>query len=246
MARAKRKAVVVFSGGLDSVCLCAHLAPSHSLYGITFSYGQRAAQEVRAAKRLARKVGLVEHRTVDIGFMRSLYAKTNVLTDPKKRLPSAFDYSIVVPVRNAVFLSIASAWAYTIGAQTVAYGAHTGDEPYPDCRPAFSQALEAALNLGESDGIRSHKRRAITILSPAKDGLSKADMIKKGYRAFGDAIFSAWSCYSSSTRLHCGACESCLNRRAAFAKSKIQDKTKYREPAPLRKMYTCPIPVGLD
>lgn len=227
MARSKRKAVVVFSGGLDSVCLCAHLAPTHSLYGITFSYGQRAAQEVKAAKNLARKIGLVKHHTVDIGFMRSLYANTNVLTDPRKKLPTKFDYSIVVPVRNAVFLSIASAWAYTIGAQTVAYGAHIGDKPYPDCRPAFSRALETALNLGESDGIRLHKRHRIKISSPATERLSKADMIKKGYRAFGDSIFSAWSCYSSSSRIHCGVCESCMNRRAAFAKSKIQDKTKY-------------------
>lgn len=227
MARARPKAVVVFSGGLDSVCLCAHLAQTHALYGITFSYGQRAAQEVKTAKRLARKVGLLKHRVVDISFMRSLYANTNVLTDPRKKLPGKFDYSIVVPVRNAVFLSIASAWAYTIGAQTVAYGAHTGDTPYPDCRPEFSRALEAALNLGESDGIRSHKRRKIKISSPARDNLSKATMIKKGHRAFGDAIFSAWSCYSSSSSKHCGVCESCKNRRAAIAASGIKDKTIY-------------------
>lgn len=226
MVRTQRKAVVVFSGGLDSVCICTHLAPTHLLYGITFSYGQRATQEIKVAKLLARKIKLVEHRTVDIGFMRSLYAKTNVLTDPRKKLPTKFDYSIVVPIRNAIFLSIATAWAYTIGAQTVAYGAHTGDTPYPDCRPAFSRSLETALNIGESDGIRTRKRRSVKIWSPALDGLSKADMIKKGYRMFGDAIFGAWSCYSSG-RVHCGVCESCVNRREAFALSNIKDMTRY-------------------
>ncbi len=182
MARRPR-AVAVFSGGLDSVCMCAHLSGFHELHGITFSYGQRAAQEVRAARRLARRAGLVEHRTVDISFMRGLYAGTNVLTDSRSRLPGRFDYSIVVPVRNAVFLSIASAWAFTIGARTVAYGAHTGDRPYPDCRPAFSRALEAALNAGESDGIRSKKRLPIRIWSPASEGLSKAEMVRRGHAA---------------------------------------------------------------
>lgn len=226
MARSKPKAVLVFSGGLDSVCLCAHLASSHSLYGITFSYGQRATKEVKVAKALARKVGLAKHHIADIGFMRSLYAKTNVLTDPKKRLPSKFDYSIVVPARNAVFLSIASAWAYTVGATTLAYGAHAGDKHYPDCRPKFAKALESALSLAESDGIRFGKRHRIKITSPAIEGLSKSDMIKKGYTAFGDAIFDSWSCYSSG-RVHCGACESCINRQTAFDASGINDQTRY-------------------
>ncbi len=227
MAKKRPRAVVVFSGGLDSVCMCAHLAPTHSLHGITFSYGQRATQEIRAAKRLARRAGLAEHKTVDIGFMRSLYAKTNVLTDARARLPQTFDYSIVVPVRNAVFLSIATAWAFTIGAQTVAYGAHTGDRPYPDCRPAFARALESALNAGESDGIRSGKRQRISIWSPASARLSKADMIRRGHRALGDAIFETWSCYSSSRTAHCGECESCANRKAAFAEAGILDRTRY-------------------
>ena len=226
MARRPR-AVAVFSGGLDSACMCAHLARSHELHGITFSYGQRAAQEVRAARRLARRVGLDEHRTVDISFMRGLYAGTNVLTDSRSRLPGKFDYSIVVPVRNAVFLSIASAWAFTIGAQTVAYGAHTGDRPYPDCRPAFSRALEAALNMGESDGIRSKRRLPIRIWSPASERLSKAEMVRRGHAALGTALFWSWSCYSSASRAHCGACESCANRRASFAAAGIADRTRY-------------------
>lgn len=226
MARRPR-AVAVFSGGLDSVCMCAHLSRSHELHGITFSYGQRAAQEVRAARRLARRSGLVEHKTVDISFMRGLYAGTNVLTDSRSRLPGKFDYSIVVPVRNAVFLSIASAWAFTIGAKTVAYGAHTGDRPYPDCRPAFSRALGAALNAGESDGIRSGRRQPIRIWSPAAARLSKAEMVRRGHAALGDAIFGSWSCYSSASRAHCGACESCANRRAAFAAARITDRTRY-------------------
>ena len=228
MAPRTRKAVVVFSGGLDSVCLCAHLAPRHELYGITFSYGQRAAHELRAARLLARRVGLVEHRTADIGFMRSLYADTNVLTGRRGAVPERFEHTLVVPVRNAVFLGIAAAWAYTIGAHTLAYGAHTGDSSYPDCRPAFSRALEAALNAGEADAIRSRRRPRLRIWSPAAAGLSKPDMIKKGYSRFGDAIFRSWSCYSSPPgRVHCGRCESCANRKRAFSDAGIEDRTRY-------------------
>ena len=220
------KAVVVFSGGMDSVCAAAHLKERYELYGITFSYGQKAGNEVAAAKSFAERLGLARHEIVDIGFMKELYGDSNVLTGPQNEIPGRFDYSIVVPVRNAVFLSIASAWAFTLGASLVAYGAHTGDENYPDCRPAFAERLESALNLGEEDGIGSGLRRGIEIWSPYRGGLSKADLIRKGVAALGDSVFGTWSCYANG-KAHCGRCESCRNRRAAFAEAGIRDGTEY-------------------
>lgn len=71
--------------------------------------------------------------------MKDLYGESNVLTSSKKNIPKSFDYSIVVPVRNAVFLSIGTAWAFTLNASLVAYGAHKGDWHYPDCRPNFAK-----------------------------------------------------------------------------------------------------------
>src|SRR5215831_2308035 len=131
-----KKAVIIFSGGLDSVCTAIHLQSKFELYAITFSYGQKANQEIKMAKLFAKILQLKEHKIVNIEFMKELYGKTNVLTNQKMRIPSKFDYSIVVPLRNAIFLSIASAWAYTKNAQMIAYGAHTGDQRYPDCRPS--------------------------------------------------------------------------------------------------------------
>ena len=221
-----KKAVVVFSGGVDSVCTCAFLKPKYQLYGISFSYGQRANQEINMAKKFAKIVGLKEHKIVDISFMKELYGKTNVLTDQKRKIPKKFEYSIVVPIRNAVFLSIASAWAYTLNASLVAYGAHTGDTHYPDCRPSFSRKLQSAFNQGEVDGIKSGIRKEIEIWSPYKGGLSKSALLKIGYEKFGDSIFKTWSCYVNK-KYHCGECESCNNRKNAFNKAKIQDKTKY-------------------
>ncbi len=222
------KAVIVFSGGIDSACCAAMLGKRYGLHGISFSYGQKAGREVRAARALAKRLGLKEHRVVDIGFMKGLYGDSNALTSKRRGVPGSFDYSIVVPVRNAVFLAVASAWAYALGASLVAYGAHTGDRHYPDCRPPFARKLASALNRGEADGIKAGLRRGLEIWSPYAEGLSKSDLLKRGHGILGDSVFGAWSCYLDG-RLHCGACESCNNRKAAFARAGIADKTRYME-----------------
>ena len=221
-----KKAVVVFSGGMDSVCTCTYLKSKYDLYGISFSYGQRANNEIKTARYFAKVLGLKQHKILDISFMRNIYAESNVLTSSKKKLPSKFNYSIVVPIRNAIFLSIASAWAFTIKANLVAYGAHKGDKNYPDCRPLFSKKLELAFNQGELDGIKLGLRKGLKIWSPYADGLSKSELITKGFGFLGKKIFKTWSCYNNK-KFHCGICESCNNRRSAFKQAGILDETKY-------------------
>ena len=218
---------MVFSGGVDSVCSAAFLKSKYELYGISFSYGQKASKEILTSRFFSKKLGLKKHKIIDIEFMKSLYGNSNVLTSSKRKIPQEFEYSIVVPIRNAVFLSIASAWAYTLNASMVAYGAHTGDKNYPDCRPMFARKLEAAFNQGEIDGIKSGLRKNLQIWSPFRQGLSKSDLLKVGIKILGDSIFKTWSCYSSK-KLQCGICESCNNRKKAFAEAGIKDKTKYQ------------------
>lgn len=222
-----KKAIIVFSGGLDSVCTAVYLQSRFELLAITFSYGQKANQEIRIAKYFTRILKLKEHKIVNIEFMKELYEKTNVLTNSKMKIPPKFDYSIVVPIRNAVFLSIASAWAFSKNAQLVAYGAHKGDQRYPDCRPSFGRLIERAFNEGEIDGIKQNLRKKINVWTPFMTGLSKSDLLKIGYKKLGDEIFKTWSCYTN-TKIHCGRCESCNNRKIAFLKAKIHDKTEYR------------------
>ncbi len=221
------KAIIVFSGGLDSVCTGAYLRKRYDLYGITFSYGQKADQEVLIARSFSKLLKFSEHEIIDIRFMKELYEKTNALTSSKIKIPSEFDYSIVAPIRNAIFLCIASAWAFSKGAVLVAYGAHKGDERYPDCRPSFTRLFTQALNEGEIDGIKLGIRKRIKIWSPFMNNLSKSDLLKIGYKRLGNNIFRTWSCYSSA-KIHCGKCESCNNRRKAFRLANIVDKTKYR------------------
>jgi 7-cyano-7-deazaguanine synthase len=223
------------SGGLDSVCYAASLAANdgYDLYLMTFAYGQRAKREIERAGYFAKVLKAKNHKVVDISFMKSLYGKSNALTDNRQELSRDFSRSLVVPVRNAIFLTIATAWAMSINARVVAYGAHTGDIPhYPDCRPAFVSAINEALNIAESDSIIAGQRRGITMLSPAVMGLDKPALLKAGYKILGDRIFQTWSCYSDGVKvgkqyLHCGHCESCINRKKAFTTARIEDKTDY-------------------
>jgi 7-cyano-7-deazaguanine synthase len=223
------------SGGLDSVCYAASLAANdgYDLYLMTFAYGQRAKREIERARNFAKVLKAKEHRVMDISFMKSLYGKSNALTDSRQELSHDFSQNLVVPVRNAIFLTIATAWAMSINAKVVAYGAHTGDIPhYPDCRPAFVSAINEALNIAESDSIIAGQRHEITILSPAVMGLDKPALVKAGYKILGDGIFQTWSCYSDGVKagngyLHCGSCESCINRKNAFTNAQIEDKSDY-------------------
>ena len=174
-----KKAVVVFSGGVDSVCTCAFLKPKYQLYGISFSYGQRASQEINMAKKFAKIVGLKEHKIVDISFMKNLYGKT--MFNRFKRKFQQFEYSIVVPLKRCVSLPASS---LDIQLMTlVVYGAHTGTH-YPDCRPSFSR-LESASTRVETDGIKSVRENRN--LSPYKEDFQKY-AIKNRLQKFGDSI----------------------------------------------------------
>ena len=226
-------AVCIVSGGLDSVCYAATLAKNYKIYMITFAYGQRAKLEIDAAKRFANLLEAKEHRLVDISFMKELYGKSNALTDNTQRLTEDFSHNLVVPIRNALFIAIAGAWAASINAKVVAYGAHSGDVPhYPDCRPEFAKAMENALNIADIDSIRSGDRQEVKIVSPAVQGLGKSDLLKAGYSTLGNSLFETWSCYTKGIRtkegyLQCGTCESCISRKKAFSDAQIHDRTHY-------------------
>jgi 7-cyano-7-deazaguanine synthase len=223
------KAVCVVSGGLDSVATAAIAAKEkfHELYFITFVYGQRAQREVKIAQDFGFLLGAKQHHVINISFMKSLYGNSNALTDPDKPMPEMFDFSVLVPMRNTIFLSIASAWAFSIGSPLVIFGSHSGDYNYPDCRPDFIRHLTTSFNLSENDAIKSWRRQEIDIWSPAVAGLAKVDLIKKGHTYLGDSIFKTWSCRLNE-EFQCGKCEACRNRRTGIQEAGLTDKTEYR------------------
>lgn len=231
-----KKAVCIVSGGLDSICAATYIAriKKFEIYVINFTYGQRATNESIIAENFASMIGAREYQFVDIGFMKNFYGGNNVLTEDTADLPSTFRPNIVVPIRNAIFITISTAWALSIGAKMVCFGAHKGDHTYPDCRPSFVRSISRSLNLADSDSIKEKSRQKVSVWCPAISGIDKAGLLKIGYQLLGSAIFKTWSCYSNGVKRkgetqsrQCGVCESCLNRKNAFKKAGIEDITLY-------------------
>ncbi len=226
-SRVKMKSLCIISGGLDSSGVASYWkSKGYELNLLTFDYGQRAKQEIKRAREMGEYLSAKEHKFVDISFMKDLYGKTNVLTDETKEMPSQFQANIIVPIRNAVFLTIACAHAFAIGAEVLAYGAHLTDQPYPDCRPEFAKSIQETLNLGDIDAIKSKSHPPIELWSPAIARMTKDQMLKVSYGILGERIFRTWSCYLDGEK-QCGKCESCRNRKVAFSLAKIDDKTEY-------------------
>ena len=223
------------SGGPDSLCVAAYLknCKNYEIKTLAFSYGQRAMREIKVAEKFSKMLNAEEHQTINMNFMKKLYGDSNVLTNENKRLTENFNHNIVVPIRNAIFITIAAAWAISCNARLIAYGAHSEDMHYPDCRPEFIKSIAKSLNLAEEDRIKLGLKEKISIWSPSLVGMSKSQLLKNGYEILGDLVFKSWSCYSNGLKIrgkgivHCGKCESCINRKTAFNNASIEDKTVY-------------------
>jgi 7-cyano-7-deazaguanine synthase len=222
------------SGGLDSLCTAAFLTKrNYKLKVLTFSYGQRAKQEILQAKKFSKVLKVSEHKIININFMKKLYGNSNVITSENMDIPSTFRHDIIVPIRNAIFITIAMAWAISLKSKMIALGAHSDDKFYPDCRPEFIRSIAHSLNLANIDEVKNDKKAKISIWSPSLDGIDKSKLLKMGYEILGDVIFESWSCYSNGLNdpvkgvIHCGECESCINRKIAFNNAAIKDKTIY-------------------
>lgn len=230
-----RSAVCIISGGLDSVAFAFYLKEIKNLspYTITFFYGQKSVEEMKRARIFADLLKSKAHMEVDISFLKNLYGDTNVLTGPGCDIPGKFNQSIVVPHRNAIFLTVSAAWTARLNIDVIAYGAHADDQNYPDCRQRFVSSIENMLYESDLDASHLGLRRRIEIWCPAKEGIHKRDLARIGYELLGDKVFSTWSCYHDEQRnrenlpIHCGLCESCVNRKATFNAANIEDRTEY-------------------
>jgi 7-cyano-7-deazaguanine synthase len=215
----EEKCVVVLSGGPDSTTV-AYWAKSqgYSVYAITYKYGQIAEKEVKHAILIAEKLD-VPVKVVDLDSLREIFIGVTSLCDKNIKMTSTFSQPIIVPFRNAIFLSLAVAYAIAVGATKIFYGAQSSDDPfYPDCRKGFYKSFEKTARLGTGTNI--------SIEAPFSN-LSKSELIKLGAK-LGVPFNLTWSCYLNGEK-HCGKCESCVNRKNAFKTAGMPDLTEYAE-----------------
>lgn len=219
-------AVVLVSGGLDSAtALAIARDQGFDCYALSLAYGQRHGIELDAAKRVANALGVRAHRviTVDLSSFGG-----SALTDPAIAVPESPTAGIpvtYVPARNTVFLSLALAWAETLGARDIFIGVNAVDySGYPDCRPAFVEAFTKLANLATRTGVEGER---FVVHTPLIE-LSKAEIIGRGITLGVDYRMTI-SCYQPDTKGRaCGKCDSCRIRRMGFASAGVPDATVYQ------------------
>lgn len=214
------RAVVILSGGMDSTTLLYDVKnQGFETFAISFIYGQKHSKEVEFAKKTC-SVLSVPHKAVDISFFGQL--APSALTTSGWEIPEGYytDSSMkqtVVPNRNMVLISISAAYAISLGAKKLFYGAHAGDHPiYPDCRKEFVEAMKKALYLADYIGLE--------LEAPYVD-MKKEDILKRGLELGVDYSLT-WSCYKGGEKA-CGKCGTCTERIEAFKKVGVKDPILY-------------------
>ncbi len=219
--------MVLLSGGLDSaVTLALAQAEGFAPIALSFSYGQRHAVELDAARRVAAAAGVREHVVAKIDLR--IFGGSALTADidvPKGAAPDSAAIPVTyVPARNTIFLSYALALAEVRGAADIFLGVNALDySGYPDCRPEFVAAFERMARLATRAGVEGAPLR---IRAPLMD-MRKAEVVRRGL-ALGVDFSQTRSCYDpDAAGRACGSCDSCRLRLAAFAEVGIPDPAPY-------------------
>jgi len=214
-------AVIILSGGMDSAVLMAHeLSLGASVAALSFDYGSKHnARELPMARAMCTRLG-VPHKVVSLPFINELFS-SSLLQSGAAVPDGAYDSdnmkSTVVPFRNGILLSIAVGYAESIGAARVLIGSHAGDHHiYPDCRPEFNAALDAAARLGTGGAVR---------LDFPFAAMDKRQIGDRG-RILGVDFTGTWTCYKGG-ETHCGTCGACDERKFALRHDQGLDPTVY-------------------
>lgn len=221
------KALVLFSGGLDSsTCLALAIEKygKENVIALSISYGQKHSKEINAARAVAEYYG-TELVSLDLApiFEGSDCA---LLEGSDQAIPKG-DYanqllssdgkpvSTYVPFRNGLFLSCAASVALSRGCGVIYYGVHSDDaagSAYPDCSSDFNSHISKAISIGSGEQLR--------VEAPFVE-LTKADVVAQGLR-LGVPYELTWSCYEGNDK-PCGSCGTCIDRAKAFAANGVKD-----------------------
>lgn len=223
-------AVILLSGGMDSATAAAQArADGFVLHALTVRYGQRHAVELDAARRVARSLGVADHRVVNVDLTAiGGSALTDTIEVPLDRAVDAMGQDIpvtYVPARNTIFLSLALGYAEVAGAFDIFIGANALDySGYPDCRPEYLRAFEQLANLATRAGVAGTGR--FRIHAPLLD-LTKRQIIERGV-ALGVDFSLTHTCYApDESGRACGRCDACQLRLKGFREAGLVDPVAY-------------------
>ena len=219
----ERSAVVLLSGGLDSYTAAAIVRhEGAALYALTIRYGQRHAQEIAAARRVAAALDVRKHLelSVDLSSMGGSSLTTDEAVPKDRPLENGGVPSTYVPARNTVLLALALSWAEAVGARDLVIGVNALDySGYPDCRPEYIEAFERLAALATRAGTEGSTFR---VCAPLVD-MTKAEIIRRGLELGLDYSLTH-SCYDPSPDGRpCRRCDSCRLRQRGFAEAGLPD-----------------------
>jgi len=211
------KAVVLLSGGLDSATALAWASKEQGweCYTIAFDYGQRHRIELKASVEVSQAFQAKQHKVIAVDLQAiGGSSLTSDLDVPKDQTETSAIPSTYVPARNLIFLSLASAFAETVGANKLVIGANVVDySGYPDCRPEFLDSFAKTVALGTKAGVQGTDFEVVAPLL----SLDKSEIIKLGLSLGVDYAMTR-SCYDpQDDGTPCGHCDSCHYRNQGFA-----------------------------
>ena len=220
-----KKALVLFSGGLDSTTMLAMVkSDGYEITALTINYNQRHVSEIEFSKKSLSQLQINKQIIFDLDLSKiggsALTDNIPVPIDSNDNIPTTY-----VPARNTIFLSLASSFAERLNISDIFIGANIIDySGYPDCRPEFIKSFEKTINLGTKLGVEGSNFSIHTPLIK----MTKAEIIKKGH-SLGVDYSLTLSCYNpSDSGLACGKCDSCKFRKDGFKDAGLPDPTKYK------------------
>tara|TARA_A100001015_G_C15022724_1_gene728852 strand:- start:1779 stop:2477 length:699 start_codon:yes stop_codon:yes gene_type:complete len=227
MEKSKDLAIVLVSGGMDS-CLTAALANEkhENLAFLHLNYGQNTERKELECYHAICDHYKVDHnnrKIIDITFLQQIGGSS--LTDrnievkkydgDSEEIPDSY-----VPFRNTHIISMAVSWGEVIGAKKIYIGAVEEDSSgYPDCRPAYYDAINHLIKTGTKEGIIEVKTPLIK--------MTKKEIILKAVELQAP-IHLSWSCYEREDKA-CGVCDSCALRLRGFQQAGVKDPIEYEQ-----------------
>jgi 7-cyano-7-deazaguanine synthase len=218
------KAVIILSGGADSITLLYALVVEYgcmNISALSFNYVQNHVKELEMAKATCKKLK-VHHEIIDLRTLSNIFAGSSLVSQNNIEIPEGHYQaenmkSTVVPNRNGIMLSIAMSYALSRNIPKIFYGAHAGDHAiYPDCRPEFVGAMQKVGQLCDFNKVEIHAPFLYA---------NKRQIIRLGLNLNVDYKLT-WTCYKGAGK-PCGKCGSCQERLEAFEQNDARDPLEY-------------------